>query len=47
MEKLIAGIIIGLIIAAETFMVIFCVWYERRFPNEVPWHHCESDSTTL
>ena len=54
MAKLIAGVIIGFIMAADTFMVIFCAWYERWFPEAVPSlellerrHHCESDSTAL
>ncbi len=54
MAKMIAGIIIGFIMAADAFMVIFCVWYERRFPDAVSSlelserrHHCESDSTAL
>ncbi len=54
MAKLIAGIIIGFIMAADAFMVIFCVWHERRSPDAVPSrepserrHHCESDGTAL
>lgn len=35
MEKLIVGIIIGFIICAETGMVAFCVWYEKRFPESL------------
>ena len=35
MAKLIAGVIIGFIICAETGMVAFCVWYEKRFPEAV------------
>lgn len=35
MAKLIVGVIIGFSICAETGMVAFCVWYEKRFPEAV------------
>ena len=33
MAKLLVGIVIGIIMSADTFMVGFCIWYERQHPE--------------
>lgn len=33
MAKLLVGIIIGIVISDDAFMVGFCVWYERQHPE--------------
>lgn len=33
MAKLLVGIIIGIVMSADAFMVGFCIWYERQHPE--------------
>ena len=35
MAKLLVGIIIGIVMSADAFMVGFCIWYEKRFPQSL------------
>lgn len=37
MAKLLVGILIGIIVSADAFMVGFCVWYERHHPQTQNW----------
>lgn len=33
MIKLLVGAVIGFFMASDLWMVCFCVWYEKRFPE--------------